>query len=76
MKRIFWLAMGLGAGVTAAVMVSRWARRQQERLSPVNLGAQVGETARDVLTLLRESLEAGREEMQRTEEEIRASLPE
>ena len=76
MKRIFWLAMGLGAGVTAAVMVSRWARRQQERLSPANLGAQVGETARDVLTLLRESLEVGREEMRRTEDEIRASLPE
>jgi len=33
MRRIFWLAMGLGAGVTAAVMVSRWTRRQAERLA-------------------------------------------
>lgn len=76
MKRIFWLAAGLGAGVTAAVMVSRWARRQQERLSPGNLGAQAADTARDLLQLVRESLEVGREEMRRAEDEIRASLPE
>lgn len=76
MKRAFWLAMGLGAGVTAAVMLSRWMRRQQERLSPANIGAQVGETARDLGQLLRASLEEGREEMRRAEAEIRSSLPE
>lgn len=76
MKRIFWLAMGLGAGVTAAVMASRWMRRQQDRLSPANLGSQVGEAAGDLVALLRESVEAGREEMRRTEEEIRSALPE
>lgn len=76
MKRAFWLAMGLGAGVTGAVMLSRWMRRQQERLSPANIGAQMGETARDLGQLVRTSLEEGREEMRRVEAEIRSSLDE
>lgn len=76
MKRIFWLAAGLGAGVAGAVLSSRWLRRQRERLAPANLASQLAEGARDVARLLRESLEAGREEMERTEAEIRASLPE
>ena len=76
MKRVFWLAMGLGAGVTGAVMLSRWMRRQQERLSPANIGAQMGETARDLGQLVRASLEEGREEMRRVEAEIRSSLDE
>lgn len=76
MKRAFWLAMGLGAGVTGAVMLSRWMRRQQERLSPANIGAQMGETARDLGQLVRTSLEEGREEMRRVEAEIRSSLGE
>ena len=76
MKRIFWLSMGLGAGVTAAVMVSRWVRRQQQRLSPANIGSQASEGIRDLGRLLRESLEAGREEMARAEDEIRAELGE
>ena len=76
MRRVFWLAMGLGAGVTAAVMTSRWLKRQQQRLSPANLGAVAGEGVRDLGRLVREALEAGREEMARTEGEIRASLAE
>lgn len=76
MRRVFWLAAGLGVGVTAAVMVSRWMRRQQERLSPANIGAQLGDTARDLGALLRSALDEGREEMRRVEAEIRSSMPE
>lgn len=76
MRRLFWLAMGLGVGVTGAVMLSRWMRRQGERLSPANLGAQLGDTAGDLGALLRSSLEEGRREMRRAEAEIRSSLPE
>ena len=76
MKRAFWLAMGLGAGVSGAVMLSRWMRRQQERLSPANIGAQVGETVRDLGQLVRTALDEGREEMRRVESEIRSSLSE
>ena len=35
MRRLFWVAVGLGAGVTIAVQLSRWTRRQ--------LGSKVGE---------------------------------
>lgn len=76
MRRVFWLAAGLGVGVTAVVMVSRWMRRQQERLSPANIGAQLGDTARDLGALLRSALDEGREEMRRVEAEIRSSMPE
>lgn len=76
MKRVFWLAMGLGAGVTGAVMLSRWMRRQQERLSPANIGAQVGEAVRDLGQLVRTAIDEGRQEMRRVESEIRSSLSE
>lgn len=76
MKRVFWLAMGLGAGVTGAVMLSRWMRRQQERLSPANIGAQVGEAVRDLGQLVRAAIDEGRQEMRRVESEIRSSLSE
>ena len=72
MKRLFWL----GAGIATAVLVSRWWREQRRLLSPANLGAQVGRGAGDLGRLVRESLEAGREEMERVEAEIRAELPE
>lgn len=72
MKRLFWL----GAGVATAVLVSRWWKEQRRRLSPANLGASAARGANDFGRLLRESLDAGREEMERVEAEIRAELPE
>lgn len=74
MRRVFWLAMGLGAGATAAVVLSRWMRRQQERLSPANLGSQISEGARDLGRLLRDALDEGRAEASRVEDEIRSGL--
>lgn len=74
MRRLFWLAMGLGAGVGGAVLLSRWMRRQQERLSPANLGAQIADGVRDLGRLLRETLDEARAEAARVEDEIRSSL--
>jgi hypothetical protein len=76
MRRIFWLAMGLGAGVTAAVMLSRWTRRQAERMSPPNLARQAGETFRDAGSLVTEALTEFRKGMAEKESEVRASLGE
>ena len=73
---MFWTALGLGAGVAGAIMVSRWVRRQKQRYSPANLGAQLSEGAKDVGTLVREALNEGRRAMAEREAEIRASLPE
>ena len=48
MRRTFWLAMGLGAGATGAVMASRWVRRQARRMAPPNLARQFGRTVQDL----------------------------
>jgi len=74
MRRLFWTTLGLGAGVTAAVLTSRWMRRQSERMAPANVGRQLGDTARDIGQLLQEALEEWRKGMAEKEAEIRAQL--
>jgi hypothetical protein len=71
---MFWTAVGLGAGVTTAVLVSRWTRRQRERMAPANVGRQLGGTARDVGQLVREAMGEWRKGMAEKEAEIRAEL--
>jgi len=75
MRRTFWLTVGLGAGVTVAVLIARWSRRQRERLSPANLGKQAGQVARDTGSLLSEMAKEFRTGMAEREAEIRGSLP-
>lgn len=70
MKRAFWLAAGLGAGVAGAILVSRWMRRQRERLSPASIGAQVSEGLRDLGELFREALDEARVAARERESEI------
>ena len=74
MRRAFWVALGLGAGATAAVLASRWMRKQSERMAPANVGRQLGDTARDLGQLLREALEEWRKGAAQKEAEIRAQL--
>lgn len=76
MRRAFWTALGLGAGVAAAVLTSRFLRRQRERMSPAHVGSEVGGLARDTGRLVREAIAEGRRAMAEKEAEIRASLPE
>jgi hypothetical protein len=73
---MFWVAMGLGAGVSAAVLVSRWARRQAQRMAPPNLARQAGDAFRDVGSLIAEALSEFRQGVAEKESEIRASLRE
>lgn len=74
MKRAFWLAAGLGAGVAGAILVSRWMRRQRERFSPANIGAQVSEGLRDLGELFREAVAEARVAVRAREEEIWADV--
>ena len=74
MRRAFWIALGLGAGATAAIIVSRWMRRQTQRMAPANLGQQLGSTARDLGQLAREAAEEWRRGAAQKEAEIRAEL--
>lgn len=74
MRRVFWLALGLGAGSTAAVLASRWVRRQRERLVPANLVPQAGEVLKDTARLLGEAVREFRRGMSAKEAELRASV--
>lgn len=74
MRRLFWLAVGLGAGATGAVLVARWARRQTERMAPANLAARAAEALRDLGELLQEAAREFRAGMAEKEAEVRGAL--
>jgi hypothetical protein len=75
-RRLFWLAVGLGAGATAAVLAARWARRQTERVAPAALAARAGQLARDLADLLGEAAREFRAGVAEKEAEVRARLEE
>jgi hypothetical protein len=72
-RRIFWLAVGLGAGAVGAVMTMRFARRQASKVAPANLAREARGGLMDLAKLVAESIEDGREAMRDKEEELRAS---
>ena len=74
MRRIFWLAVGLGAGATAAVIVARWARRQGQKVAPANIGRQAAGAASDLGRLVRTAFDEGRAAMAEREAEIRREI--
>ena len=74
MRRIFWLALGLGAGATAAVLTARWAKRQTQKVAPANIGRQVSRGASDLGRLVKTALAEGRQAMADREAEIRREL--
>jgi hypothetical protein len=73
-KRLFWLSAGLGAGTAGAILVSRWLRRQRERLSPASIGAQVSEGLHDLGELFREAMADARSATRQREAEIWAEV--
>jgi hypothetical protein len=73
-RRIFWLALGLGAGATAAVMSGRWMKRQTERMAPANLARQAGRSAVAVGSLLADAAKEFRTGATEREAEIRSGL--
>jgi hypothetical protein len=75
-RRAFWLAVGIGAGVTVGIAVTRWARRKSEAFAPANLGRQVAEVAGDVGRLFRQAAAEFRMGAAEKEAEIRATLGE
>ena len=76
MRRLFWLAAGLGAGVAGAVLTSRWARRQAERVAPARLARDARGGLLELGRRVSESLEEGRRAMREAEEEARRRLEE
>jgi hypothetical protein len=71
MRRIFWLALGLGAGTAGAIMTMRFVRRQTRKVAPANLAREARGGLMDLAKLVSESIAEGREAMRETEEELR-----
>jgi hypothetical protein len=71
LRRIFWLAVGLGAGAAGAIMTMRFARRQARKVAPANLAREARGGLMDLAKLVSESINEGREAMREREEELR-----
>ena len=71
MKRIFWLALGLGAGAAGAIMTARFARRQMDKVAPSTLAREARGGLLDLSRRVSESMEEGRRAMPEKEEELR-----
>jgi hypothetical protein len=75
-RRAFWVAVGLGAGVTVAVMARRWARQKKQQFAPANIANQASGVLSDIGKLIRETAGEFRAGASEKEAEIRASLGE
>ncbi len=72
MKRGFWVALGLGAGATGAVIASRWTKKQARRVAPQTLAREAKGGLMDFTKLVSESIQEGRQAMAEREAELRA----
>ena len=71
MRRLFWLALGLGAGAAGAIMTARFARRQMDKVAPSTLAREARGGLLDLSRRVSESIEEGRRAMQDKEEQLR-----
>jgi hypothetical protein len=73
-RRVFWLAFGLGAGIAGAIISMRFLRKQAGKVAPANLAREARGGLMDVARLFSESLAEGREAMREKERELEASI--
>ena len=71
MRRGFWVALGLGAGATGAVIASRWAKRQARKVAPQTLAREAKGGLLEFSKLVSESIEEGKRAMEDRERELR-----
>jgi hypothetical protein len=74
-RRGFWVALGLGAGATSALVASRWARKQADRVAPATIAREAKGGLLDLGKLVSESIAEGRQAMEERERELRAEIP-
>ena len=71
MKRGFWVALGLGAGATGAVLASRWTRKQARRVAPQTIAREAKGGIMDLSKLFNESVAEGKRAMEARESQLR-----
>ncbi len=72
MRRAFWVALGLGAGATGAVITSRWAKKQAAKVAPQNIAREAKGGLLDLGKLVSETMAEGKHAMAERERELRA----
>lgn len=71
MKRGFWVALGLGAGATGAVLASRWTKKQAKKVAPATLAREARGGLLELSKLVSESIAEGKRAMEEREHELR-----
>jgi hypothetical protein len=73
-KRLFWVALGLGAGVVGGIMTARFARKQAEKVAPSRIAREAKGGIMDLAKLVSESVAEGQRAMREREAELRGDL--
>jgi hypothetical protein len=73
-RRLFWVALGLGAGAASAILASRFVRKQTAKVAPANLVREARGGMMDLARLVSDSLAEGKAAMQQKEDELRSGL--
>ena len=74
MRRLFWVALGLGAGVASAIIASRFVRKQTAKVAPAHLAREARGSLMDLTKLVAESINEGKVAMRQRELELRSEL--
>ncbi len=75
MRRIFWLALGLGAGATGAILTARFARKQMEKVAPSSIARQARGGLLELGKRVSESIAEGRRAMEERRRELEENPP-
>jgi hypothetical protein len=73
-RRLFWVALGLGAGAASAILASRFVRKQTAKVAPANLAREARGGMMDMARLVSDSLAEVKAAMQQKEDELRSGL--
>jgi hypothetical protein len=73
-RRLFWLAVGLGAGAAGAVLTTRFAKKQMQKVAPSTIAREARGGLLELSKLVSESLVEGKRAMEEAESEARSSI--
>jgi hypothetical protein len=71
-RRGFWIAVGLGAGATGAILAGRWTKKQAGRVAPHTIARETRGGFMDLSKLVSESIAEGKRAMDDREAQLRS----
>lgn len=74
-RRGFWVGVGIGLGAATAIIATRWARKQADRVAPATIAREAKGGLLDLSKLVSESIAEGRRAMEDRERELRGDAP-